>query len=137
MSTILNQIGCFAADITAGAPATREAIALAEAELGVSFPQEYRRFLRESNGIECVLHNGQPLVWWPAEQLYEWNKEYAAREFAPGIILFGTTLSEMAIGFDSDAGVFISIPFIPMNREELVVHGPSLVSIFEYYGAAS
>jgi hypothetical protein len=87
----------------------------AERDLGVRLPDDYRAFLRESDGIEGSSGpDGDYLMLWSAAELPTHNRGYQVSEFAPGLVLIGSNGGGDAFGFVRRDGkaVYVRLPFI-------------------------
>jgi hypothetical protein len=85
--------------------------------LGVALPGDYLGFLRQHNGGEGFIGDNY-IVFWKAEELAQFNREYEVEKYAPGIILFGSNGGGEGYGFDtqSEAMPIVRVPFIGMER---------------------
>ena len=84
--------------------------------LGVALPRDYLDFLRQHNGGEGFV-GGHYIVFWKAEELADFNREYEVGKYAPGILLFGSNGGGEGYGFDtrSAAMPIVRVPFIGME----------------------
>ena len=98
-------------------PARPSAVENMSSELGVPLPGEYLDFLRQHNGGEGFVGENY-VVFWKAEELAQFNREYEVKQYAPGIILFGSDGGGEGYGFDTQVvGMpIVRIPFIGMDR---------------------
>ena len=80
-------------------------------------PEDYLNFLRRSDGAEGAIGRKNYLVLWPAEEVEIANKEYAANEFTPGLVLIGTDGGNTGYGFDCRVTppVVVEMPLVGMN----------------------
>jgi len=120
----------------AGVPPVRfksSEFALSEEDLGVDLPLDYVDFLRASNGAEGPVGRSYLEVW-PAEDVLRLNEEYRAKEFLPGLMLFGSSLGGVAYGFDGrgDKATIAEVPFDSMNPESVIRRGSSLQELLEF-----
>ena len=62
---------------------------------------------------------------WPIGRLAEYNRDYCVEEFAPGLVLIGSDGSGTAYAIDTrtEPGRMVSVPFVPMDLEEVAVCG--------------
>jgi hypothetical protein len=102
------------------APASDNAIAAAEATLGLTLPHDYVKFLRIADGGEGFIGEHAYVIFWGAGQLAEMNQGYHVQEYAPGLLLFGSDGGGEAYGFDTRQTPWIvgQVPFVGMAREE-------------------
>jgi hypothetical protein len=112
---------------TRNEPASEHVITSLEHKLGVRFPDDYRVFLKRSNGCEGFIAENRYVVIWPIEQVLELNDAYCVSEFAPGLILFGSDGGETGFAFDSRSVnvPLVQVPFIGMALSEAVIKGGS------------
>lgn len=101
-------------------PAPQGAIAEAERGLRRTLPDGYRAFLDASNGYDDVLGTGY-LSLWPAGQLVPRNEGYEVARKLADVVLIGSNGGGTVYGIDWSGGApqFVSVPFVPMQREEL------------------
>lgn len=87
------------------------------ASIGVALPADYLDFLRLHNGGEGFIGEDY-FIFWRAEDLVTFNREYEVEKYAPGILLFGSDGGGDGYGFDtqSTAMPVVCIPFIGMDR---------------------
>ncbi len=88
------------------APATRAAIASAEARLGYRFPPGYVKFLESSNGAEGWLQVSRParepdyyLILWPIEGVVDLNEIPVVKVASGDLVLFGSDGGSENYGF--------------------------------------
>ena len=67
-------------------PTTEELLKDIEAKLYIKLPNQYRRFMLESNGMEGNIGTNSYLAIWPIEKIVQLNEEYAVNEFTPGLV---------------------------------------------------
>ncbi|RPJ52068.1 MAG: SMI1/KNR4 family protein [Acidobacteria bacterium] len=102
-------------------PATEEAILDFERSAGLNLPPDYRAFLRQADGAEGFVGEGGYVILWPVEKLLEWNEAYEVEEYAPGLVLFGSSGGGEAYAFDSREGQMdvVAVPFVGMDLSEV------------------
>jgi hypothetical protein len=85
--------------------------------LGAALPQDYLDFLRRHNGGEGFIGDNY-IVFWKAEELADFNREYEVEQYAPGILLFGSDGGGEGYGFDTQSAAMpiVRVPFIGMER---------------------
>lgn len=105
-----------------------------ETRLRVTLPVDYREFMAESNGGEGSVGAHSYLVLWRLEDIIPLNEAYAIREFAPGLILFGSDGGDTAYAFDAreDVLVIVEVPFIGMRVDEAKLLGTSFLDFLQY-----
>ena len=98
-------------------PANAADVDRLSASVGVALPIDYLDFLREHNGGEGFI-GGNYIIFWKAQELADFNREYEVEKYAPNILLFGSDGGGEAYGFDtqSSAMPIVRIPFIGMER---------------------
>jgi hypothetical protein len=100
------------------APAHPDVAAGLSGSLGVPLPSDYLDFLRQHNGGEGFVGDNY-IIFWRAEELADFNREYEVDKYAPGIFLFGSNGGGEGYGFDTqtDGMPIVRIPFIGMERQ--------------------
>jgi cell wall assembly regulator SMI1 len=111
--------------------ASEEAIQGVERELGLTLPPDYREFLVECDGIEGFIDSEAYIELWAVDEIAALNKGYAVREFLPHTILLGTSGGGTAYGFMLTTGKYVSVPFVPMDPDEVVSIGNKLTEALE------
>jgi hypothetical protein len=102
--------------------------------LGVGLPADYVEFLLSTNGAEGPIGQSSYVSVWPVEEVQVLNNEYAVKEFAPGLLLFGSDGGDTGYAFDTrfkDERV-VEVPFIGMSLDAVTPRGRSLAEFFEY-----
>lgn len=82
------------------------------------FPPGYIEFMREHNGGEGGILEGQWLVLWPVEELQKNNEMYNVPEFAPGLFLIGSNGGGLAFGVNRKKGTFVQVDMYAISDEE-------------------
>lgn len=84
--------------------------------LQAALPRDYLDFLLQHNGGEGFIGD-RYIVFWKAEELADFNREYEVGKYAPGMLLFGSHGGGEAYGFDtrSAAMPIVCVPFIGME----------------------
>jgi len=100
------------------APAESAVVDGLSASLGVALPKDYTKFLKEHNGGEGFIGDSY-IIFFKAEELVDFNREYEVEKYAPGILLFASNGGGEAYGFDTDdvEMPIVRIPFIFMERQ--------------------
>ena len=124
-------------DITGLSPrsaARWDQIEEAEHELGCQFPEDYRAFLKESNGVEGFVCSSAYLVLWPVQEIAQLNAAYATTEFAPGLVLLGTNGGNIGYGFTgSQANLrYVQVPLIGMDLDVMEPIGKTLIEMVKH-----
>jgi hypothetical protein len=98
------------------AGASEDAIRDAVSLQGCLLPADYLQFLREHNGGEGFLGNNY-LILWQIEELNAFNQEYEVKQYAPGLVLFGSSGGGEGYAFDTrdEAMPVVQVPFIGMD----------------------
>ncbi|MHB9363348.1 SMI1/KNR4 family protein [Mesorhizobium sp. LNJC403B00] len=101
------------------------------ASLGVTLPKDYANFLREHNGGEGFIGDSY-IIFFKAEELVDFNREYEVEKYAPGILLFASNGGGEAYGFDThDVEMpIVRIPFIFMERKSAETIARDLAGLF-------
>ncbi len=100
------------------APANAVVVDGLSASLGVVLPKDYTNFLKQHNGGEGFIGDNY-IIFWRAEELADFNREYEVERYAPGIVLFASNGGGEGYGFDTQSAAMpiVRIPFIGMARE--------------------
>ena len=91
-----------------------------QAQLPPIIPADYFEMFRLGNGGAGDVGGGDYAEFWSIDELESNNQEYEVFQYAPGLILFGSSGGGEAFAFDTtQKGVTIGIvPFIGMCVEE-------------------
>jgi hypothetical protein len=79
---------------------------------------------------EGMIGDNSYLILWEKEDIEELNDDYEVSEFLSDCILIGSDGGDTAYGIDRQ-GVFISVPFIGMNNDEIKILGKNFVEFLE------
>ncbi|MFZ2165944.1 MAG: SMI1/KNR4 family protein [Propionibacteriaceae bacterium] len=114
----------FAAGLPRRAGADPGVLQQALSDLRVTPPEDYLQFMLASDGAEGAVGEGYVQLW-SAGELVELNEGYGVKEFAPGLVLFGSDGGDEAFAFDTSTSParIVNVPFIGMAREEATVLG--------------
>jgi hypothetical protein len=114
-------------------PTSRESIVQIGSQLDIKFPKDYIDFMAKTNGGEGNIGNSY-LVLWSIDELVELNEGYAVKEFANGLVLFGSDGGGTAYAFDTrfEDIPIIEVPFIGMDLKEISKCSDTFVGFFEY-----
>lgn len=98
-------------------PASPGVVEGLSSRLGVTLPNDYLAFLRQHNGGEGFMGDNY-IVFWKAEELADFNRDYEVEKYAPGIFLFGSNGGGEGYGFDTQSAAMhiVRVPFIGMER---------------------
>ncbi|WP_395609729.1 SMI1/KNR4 family protein [Pseudomonas sp. B22129] len=101
------------------------------ATLGVALPQDYLDFLKHHNGGEGFIGEDY-FVFWQAQELAPFNRDYQVETYAPGIFLFGADGGGEGYGFDTEdaAMPIVRVPLIGMERQYAEPVAQSLSELF-------
>lgn len=94
-----------------------------EHETGIKLPSQYREFLKLTGGGEGFIGSNSYAMLWKVEDLLRFNREYEVHEYAPGLLLFGSSGGGEAFAFDLRSGgtqPVVSVPFVGMDLSEIV-----------------
>ena len=102
-------------------PASKMAIEEFESGWGAKLPVEYVEFLGLADGGEGFVGEKQPLILWRVEELNSINEGYHVREYAPGLLVFGSNGGGDAYGFDTRSPHWriVEMPFWGWNGPRL------------------
>ena len=90
-----------------------------ETLLGVSFPDEYKQFMLNVNGIEGAIGQNAYIVIWPIEEIVDLNNEYGVNDVTPGLIYFGSDGGNSAYAFDiRKNNVVVEFPLDSIHIED-------------------
>jgi len=100
---------------------------------GLSLPADYRYFLTIANGAEGFLSDDIYVMLWAVEELLELNRGYEVEEYAPGLLLFGSSGGGEAYAFDTRGGRMgvVSVPFVVMELSKVRFLAPSFTEFLE------
>jgi hypothetical protein len=105
--------------------ATEAAIRTVERALGRPLPDDYKKVLNVTNGVEGPVGSDAYLALWHAEEIASLNVASAVSEFMPDLTLIGSNGGDDAYGFLAKDGEieYVCVPFIfekeaitPMGR---------------------
>jgi hypothetical protein len=98
-------------------PANLAALKNFEGASGYNLPADYAQFLQMINGGEGFIGSNIYIILWRIEELLELNTAYQVKEYAPGLLLFGSDSGGEAFGFDMRSSIkeIVSIPFVGMD----------------------
>ncbi|WP_241495276.1 SMI1/KNR4 family protein [Pseudomonas mediterranea] len=136
MEQIAERLGKIAMkyDLTDGelnGPAELEALRGLSSHLGAALPKSYMDFLKHHNGGEGFIGNNY-IIFWKAEELVDFNREYEVEIYAPGIFLFASSGGGEGYGFDiNDSAVpIVRVPFIGMDRRYIEIVAQDISGLF-------
>ena len=98
-----------------------------EQESRIILPNEYKRFLKVSNGGEGFIGENSYVIFWSINDLLKFNKAYNVYEYAPGLLLIGSDGGGEAYAFDthSKSMEIVKVPFVGMSIELIEVLAPN------------
>lgn len=99
--------------------------------MGVALPESYIEFLKKHDGGEGFIGDSY-IIFWKAEELIDFNREYEVEIYAPGIFLFASNGGREGYGFDTEdtAMPVVRIPFIGMDRQYAISVASDLPDLF-------
>jgi hypothetical protein len=103
-------------------PASAEMVKDVELHFGIRLPTDYKSFMISRGGGEGFIGE-QYLVIWQIGELIEFNRNYEAEKYAPGLVLFGSNGAGEAFAFDARPGenmIIRVVPFIGMALEDAI-----------------
>jgi hypothetical protein len=104
----------------ANGPSTTGIMDGVEAHFGCVLPVQYKRFMGTHDGGEGFIGK-QYLILWKAAELIDFNRDYEAAKYAPGLLLFGSNGGGEAFAFDTREAESMKIrmvPFIGMSLQD-------------------
>jgi SMI1 / KNR4 family (SUKH-1) len=116
-------------------PADQAEIEAFERGAAISLPPEYREFLRYANGGEGFIGPNSYAMLWKIGELLRFNREYQVQEYAPGLLLFGSSGGGEAFAFDFRFGggqAVVSVPFVGMDLSEISPLGETFDGFLEH-----
>lgn len=110
-----------------------EAIAEAEKNLNVKFPQEYKDFILKYNGGEGEIGEEGYLVVWSVDDIAQYNEDYDVETYNPGLVYFGSDGGDMAFAFDkrTEDMPIVSIPFDAIELEDMESAGDTFFEFLQ------
>jgi hypothetical protein len=105
-------------NFTATSEGNEQDILAIEQEYGISLPSDYRSFLIAKSGGEGFVGE-QYLILWHAHEVIPFNHDYEVKEYAPGLLLFGSNGGGEGFAYDlrKQCGDIVMVPFIGMDLE--------------------
>ena len=102
-------------------PASEAEISRSEKELGFGLPKDYREFLLQSDGYNGYIGDKGYAQLWSVGELASNNTGYNVGDRVSDLTLIGSNGGPTAYGIDFHDGrvSFVSIPFVPMQRNEI------------------
>lgn len=112
---------------------TSEEIARFEKTAGISLPLEYVEFLKLSNGAEGFLGPDAYVILWELGEILNLNHAYKVVEYAPNLLLFGSSGGGDAYGFDTSTETMqvLAVPFVHMSLDDARVIAPTFGAFLE------
>lgn len=80
-------------------PATAEVILAAEGRLGVTFPEDYRRFLLSQDGLKGWFAEIY-LELYPVQSVVDYTEAHDHQDRFPGLVFIGGDGASEAVGYD-------------------------------------
>jgi hypothetical protein len=118
-------------------PASPVSVDAFEHESSVRLPVEYREFLLLANGGKGFIGSDSYAMLWRVEELLRFNKEYQVDEYAPGLLLFGSSGGGEAFAFDvrkKEVQPVVSVPFVGMDLSEALPLADTFDGFLEHLG---
>lgn len=100
-------------------PATNDMIDKFEEASNIKLPDEYKDFLKLTNGGEGFIGENSYVMLWAVEELIELNESYEVNDYAPGLFVFGSNGGGEAYAFNtrSNSMDIVQVPFVGMDLE--------------------
>ena len=110
-----------------------------ESDLNVRLPDDYRDFLRSSNGTEGFLAPDIYVLLWSANQIISLNTGYCVHEFLPGTVLLGSNGADTGYGlnFGASPEYYFAVPLIGMAVDSMSFLGVSFEQFLNALQAAT
>lgn len=103
-------------------PADNSEIEDTERNLGIRFTEQYKEFLRKTDGAEGPIGKNGYMSLWPIKLVGEINSGSKTRSFLPGLIMFGSDGGDETYAFDyNNKSVILDVPFAACDMEETEV----------------
>jgi hypothetical protein len=103
-----------------------------EKTMGITFPNDYKEFLRTINGCEGLFNGKNYAILWDGRDLEKYNREYQVEDFINDILFIGSDGGGEAFAFDKANGMtIIRVPFVGMERELVVKIASSFTGFLE------
>jgi hypothetical protein len=117
-------------------PATIEEIESTESAMHLKLSDGHRKFLLSANGGEGFIGPHCYAMLWGVKDLQRFNQEYEVRHYAPGLLLLGSNGGGEGFAFDmrSSSKPVVSVPFIGMALDEIVLVATTFDGFLEYLG---
>lgn len=98
-------------------PAKNDDIDKIEKTSNIKLSNEYKNFLKLTNGGEGFIGENSYVMFWAVEELIELNESYEVNDYAPGLFVFGSNGGGEAYAFDtrSSSMNIVQIPFVGMD----------------------
>jgi cell wall assembly regulator SMI1 len=111
-----DQLQHFLQDFEGNQGASEDSLNALEIQTGLQLPIDYREFMARYDGGEGFIGK-QYLILWKAENIVRYNFEYQVVEYAPGLLLIGSSGGGEAFGFDTrDNGLpIVQVSFIGLD----------------------
>src|SRR5690349_10752747 len=99
--------------------ASEETIQTLSEALKTKLPEDYKEFLRFSNGYAGSIGEEGHLILWPAEEVPQANVDYKATEWAPGLVLIASNGCGAGIGIDTRCGDSSTMDYVTFDWIDL------------------
>ena len=106
-----------------GEPATEEQLSLLEQAVGAPLPQQYRAFLRQTNGAAGAVGDGYVHLY-SSDDVADAKRTVDLPEM-PGFLLVGSNGGGMAIGLSASEGEVFVVPWDSLDPEYVRPRAPS------------
>ncbi|HDS3804125.1 TPA: SMI1/KNR4 family protein [Stenotrophomonas maltophilia] len=112
-------------------PAAASAVDGLSTRVGFALPESYIEFFKAHDGGEGFIGDGY-IIFWRVEEVVDFNREYEAGTYAPGIFLFASNGGGEGYGFDtSDVAMpVVRVPFIGMDRQHAILVARDIPDLF-------
>ena len=98
-----------------------------ECKFGISFPEDYKEFMEETDGGEGNIGELSYISIWKIEDIVELNISYEVKKYTPNLVYFGSDGGDMAYAFEFSRGecTYIEFPFMSIKEDDKQILGYS------------
>lgn len=135
VSSKMSDVDDDAARFEKNVPASEEALHALRSRFA-GMPDDYTSWLQGANGGEGFLGDSYVILW-RAEEIEQFNKEYEVEDYAPGLILIGSSGGGEGYAFDTRGTPWsvVSVPFIGMDLRHAIPVGRSFSEFMSHLSA--
>ncbi len=129
---MIRELAELTADLTKAPGAQLTAIRDREAELGITFPDDYVEFMMSSNGAEGFVGGDRLYVRiGPIEEMMNDQLQQTLAKDRPGLVVFGSDGVLEAFAFDTcgDEVTIVMFPWIGLDDDETLPQGRTFTEL--------